>query len=78
MKIRPKPINPKRISDQVFDQLWELILRGDYQPGQKIMTERELAEALNVSRNSVREAIYQAIRSGDAEAAYRTLQNHIN
>ena len=61
MKIRLKPINPKRISDQVFDQLRELIFRGDYQPGQKIMTERELAEALNVSRNSVREAINKLV-----------------
>jgi GntR family transcriptional repressor for pyruvate dehydrogenase complex len=47
MKIALKPIKPKRISDQVFDQLRELIYRGDYQPGQKIMTERELAEALS-------------------------------
>jgi GntR family transcriptional repressor for pyruvate dehydrogenase complex len=44
MKIRLKPINPKRISDQVFDQLRELIFRGDFQPGEKIMTERELAK----------------------------------
>ena len=29
MKIRLKPISPKRISDQVFDQLRELIFRGD-------------------------------------------------
>jgi GntR family transcriptional repressor for pyruvate dehydrogenase complex len=61
MKIRLKPINPKRISDQVFDQLRELIFRGDYQPGQKIMTERELAKRLNVSRNSVREAINKLV-----------------
>ena len=61
MKIELKPIRPKRISDQVFDQLRELIFRGDYQPGQKIMTERELAEALNVSRNSVREAINKLV-----------------
>ena len=61
MKIRLKPISPKRISDQVFDQLRELIYRGDYQPGQKIMTERELAEALSVSRNSVREAINKLV-----------------
>lgn len=61
MKIRLKPIRPKRISDQVFDQLRELIFRGDYQPGQKIMTERELANALNVSRNSVREAINKLV-----------------
>lgn len=61
MKIELKPIQPKRISDQVFDQLRELIFRGDYRPGQKIMTERELAEALNVSRNSVREAINKLV-----------------
>jgi GntR family transcriptional repressor for pyruvate dehydrogenase complex len=61
MKIRLKPISPKRISDQVFDQLRELIFRGDFQPGEKIMTERELAEALNVSRNSVREAINKLV-----------------
>jgi GntR family transcriptional repressor for pyruvate dehydrogenase complex len=61
MKIRLKPINPKRISDQVFDQLRALILRGDFQPGQKIMTERELAEALKVSRNSVHEAINKLV-----------------
>jgi GntR family transcriptional repressor for pyruvate dehydrogenase complex len=61
MKIRLNPINPKRIADQVFDQLRELIFRGDYQPGQKIMAERELAEVLNVSRNSVREAINKLV-----------------
>ena len=61
MKIELKPIRPKRISDQVFEQLRELIFRGDVQPGQKIMTERELAEALNVSRNSVREAINKLV-----------------
>jgi GntR family transcriptional repressor for pyruvate dehydrogenase complex len=61
MKIRLKPISPQRISDQVFDQLRELIFRGDFKPGQKIMTERELAQALNVSRNSVREAINKLV-----------------
>jgi len=61
MKIRLKPIRPKRISDQVFDQLRELIFRGDFKPGQRIMTERELAKALNVSRNSVREAINKLV-----------------
>jgi GntR family transcriptional repressor for pyruvate dehydrogenase complex len=61
MKIRLTPISPKRISDQVFDQLRELIFHGDLKPGQKIMTERELADILNVSRNSVREAINKLV-----------------
>ena len=71
MKIELKPIRPKRIPDQVFDQLRELIFRGDYQPGQKIMTERELAEALNVSRNSVREAINKLVTLRLVEQRHR-------
>ncbi len=61
MKKRLKPISPKRISDQVFDQLQKLILRGDFEPGEQLMTERDLAETLNVSRNSVREAINKLV-----------------
>ena len=30
-----KPIKPKRISDQVFDQLRELIFRGEFKAGKK-------------------------------------------
>lgn len=52
-----KPIKPKRISDQVFDQLRELIFRGEFKPGERILPERELAEALGVSRPTVRNAI---------------------
>lgn len=51
------PIRPKRVSDQVFEQLRELILRGQIKPGERIHPERDLAEALQVSRTSVREAL---------------------
>jgi GntR family transcriptional repressor for pyruvate dehydrogenase complex len=64
MKIQLKPIKPKKISDQVFDQLRELIFRGDLKPGEQIMPERELAEALNVSRTSVRDAIRKLVVMG--------------
>jgi GntR family transcriptional repressor for pyruvate dehydrogenase complex len=59
-----KPIKPKRISDQVFDQLRELIFRGEFKAGEKILTERELAEAFNVSRTSVRDAINKLVVMG--------------
>ena len=59
-----KPISPKRISDQVFDQLRELIFRGEFKAGEKILTERELAEAFGVSRTSVREAINKLVVMG--------------
>jgi GntR family transcriptional regulator, transcriptional repressor for pyruvate dehydrogenase complex len=61
MTVPFKPIKPKRISDQIFDQLHGLIVRGQLKPGEKIMTERELSEALNVSRTSVRDAINRLV-----------------
>ncbi len=38
-----KPIKPKRISDQVFEQIRELIFKGDFKAGQQILPERDLA-----------------------------------
>jgi len=64
MKLPLKPIKPKRISDQVFDQLKELIFRGEMKPGEQIMPERELSDALNVSRTSVRDAISKLVVMG--------------
>lgn len=62
-----KPIKPKRISDQVFDQVRELIFRGTLKPGDKIMTERELAAAMDVSRTAVRDAIKKLVAQGVLE-----------
>ncbi|MCG8684341.1 MAG: FadR family transcriptional regulator [Desulfobacterales bacterium] len=64
MTIPIKPIKPKRISDQVFDQIRELIYRGTLKPGEKLMTERELAQAMNVSRTTVRDAIQRLVAMG--------------
>lgn len=58
------PIKPKRVADQVFEQLRELILRGDLKPGDRIMPERELMKELGVSRNSVREALNKLVAMG--------------
>ena len=52
-----KPIRPKKLSEEIVNQIKELISRGDLHPGQKIPSERELASFLGVSRPSVREAI---------------------
>ena len=64
MTIPIKPIKPKRISDQVFDQIRELIYRGKLKPGEKLMTERELAQAMNVSRTTIRDAIQRLVAMG--------------
>jgi GntR family transcriptional regulator, transcriptional repressor for pyruvate dehydrogenase complex len=56
-----KLIKPKRMSDQVFEQLKDLIFRGHLKPGERLMTERELAKTMGVSRPTVREAINKLV-----------------
>lgn len=64
MTIYKTPIKPKRISDQVFDQIKELIFSGQLKPGERLMAEREMASVLNVSRSSVRKAIQRLTNMG--------------
>ena len=64
MDIDLKPVKPKRISDQVFDQIRELIYRGTLKPGEKLLTERQLAEKMNVSRTTIRDAVHRLVAAG--------------
>ncbi len=50
-------INPERVADSVVKQVEQLILRGILRPGERLPSERELAERLGVSRPSLREAV---------------------
>ena len=52
-----RPIEKSRRSDQVFAQLLDGILAGEFAPGAKLPPEREICERLNVNRTSVREAV---------------------
>ncbi|MGA7878018.1 MAG: FadR/GntR family transcriptional regulator [Desulfoferrobacter sp.] len=62
-----KPIKPKRISDQVFEQLKDHIFKGHFKPGEQLMTERDLAQVLGVSRPTVREAMNKLVNLGLVE-----------
>ncbi|MCW5699248.1 MAG: FCD domain-containing protein [Rhodospirillales bacterium] len=46
-----------KVSDAIVGQLEDMILDGAFKPGDKLPPERELAQQLNVSRPSLREAI---------------------
>lgn len=52
-----RPVTPEKLSDAVIRQIEQLILRGILRPGERLPAERELAERLEVSRPSLREAI---------------------
>jgi len=51
------PIKSKKLYVQIIDQLKSVIKEGEYRPGDRLPTERELAQRLGVSRAPVREAL---------------------
>jgi GntR family transcriptional repressor for pyruvate dehydrogenase complex len=52
-----QPISRSRLYEQVVDRLREFIDVQQLKPGDRLMSERELAEQLGVSRTSVRQAL---------------------
>ena len=54
----------RKLSNEVFDRLYELIRSGDYGPGTSLPSERELMESLGVGRPAIREAMQSLERMG--------------
>ncbi len=52
-----EPIRRTRVYEQVAQRIQHLILDGHLRPGDRLPTERELADRFGVSRSSVRDAI---------------------
>jgi len=52
-----QPVQSKKLHQQVFEQIQNLIAEGELKPGDRLPSERDLGEMLQVSRNSIREAI---------------------
>jgi GntR family transcriptional regulator, transcriptional repressor for pyruvate dehydrogenase complex len=52
-----QPVRKVRTHEQVLAQIEQKILDGDLRVGERLPSERELAEALGVSRASIREAL---------------------
>lgn len=52
-----QPIETRRLYRHIADQVAGLIARGEFPPGSRLPTERELAQLLGVSRPSVREGL---------------------
>src|SRR5271157_4714443 len=52
-----KPVRNLKLADAIAEHLEQLILEGALRPGEKLAAERELAEKLDVSRPSLREAL---------------------
>jgi GntR family transcriptional regulator, transcriptional repressor for pyruvate dehydrogenase complex len=52
-----KPVDSRRLYQQIADQIRELIDRGGFEAGVRLPPERDLAQQLGVSRPSLREAL---------------------
>ena len=59
-----RPVASEKLSAAVVRQIEELILRGILRPGERLPPERDLAERLEVSRPSLRDAIAQLQEAG--------------
>ncbi len=52
-----KKISPRKISDEIIEQFKEMLNKGELKPGDKLPSEREMAEMIGVSRPPLREAL---------------------
>jgi GntR family transcriptional repressor for pyruvate dehydrogenase complex len=52
-----EPVKNQKLADAIAEHLEQLILEGALRPGERLAAERELAEKLEVSRPSLREAL---------------------
>ena len=56
-----KPVKQRKISDQIYEQIRDMIYRGEFRPGEKLMPERDMASFFQVGRPTVRNAIQKLI-----------------
>ncbi|WP_449240658.1 FadR/GntR family transcriptional regulator [Desulfoscipio gibsoniae] len=52
-----KPIKTRKIYEEIIEQVKKMINDGVLAPGDRLMTEREMAEKMQVGRSAVREAL---------------------
>lgn len=58
------PVETKRASEAIFEQVKNLIMRGELKPGDRLPSERNMMELFHRSRPTVREALRMLERSG--------------
>jgi len=57
-------VTPEKLSQSVVRQIEQLILRGILRPGERLPSERDMADRLGVSRPSLRDAIAELAERG--------------
>jgi len=65
-----RQVHTQRPSDQIVKEIWQLILRGELKPGDRLPPERELLGMINGSRLPLREALCMLKALGIIEARH--------
>lgn len=60
-------VSRRSVPDEVFDQILAEVVGGELTPGERLPSERRLAEVLGVSRPAVREALQRMAQAGLVE-----------
>ena len=66
-----KSINTLSIKELFISQIEEMILSGELKPGDKLPTERELADEMNISKTIVHDGIRELARIGFLDVVSR-------
>jgi GntR family transcriptional repressor for pyruvate dehydrogenase complex len=67
MSAQFKQVEPRRLYQQIADQIRELVQQGGFDVGTRLPPERDLAQQLGVSRPSLREALIALDVEGSVE-----------
>src|SRR5687768_18491907 len=62
-----QPVARRSVPDEVFDQILDDVVSGEFAPGESLPSERRLSEVLGVSRPAVREALQRLAHAGLVE-----------
>ena len=73
-----KPVKKRRLYEDIVDHIKELMVRGELKPGDKLPSERELAERFGVGRPTVREAIRTLSLMGLVEVGRGKQGTHVS
>lgn len=57
-------VKREKVSEQVFQQMKQMLLQGEWMPGDRLPSEKELSEAFGVSRVTIRQALQQLVALG--------------
>lgn len=63
-----KPVKHRNIADQVFEQLRDMIYRGEVGGGERLMSERDMSALFKVGRPTVRTAVQRLVDQGLVES----------